>query len=150
MAKTTRANFLKTAGEGLAGLALLPLTGCASKLAEDLSKTPAQRRGYATVEEAMEVLGTKDPRYITSINGYQMYQATADELKSYAELLAKGNASVRHYIGKDGINTPHTHSYWTYTPERQEILEGLIRDADPDGNMVIDEREIWRFSRDFD
>jgi len=144
MAKNiSRANFLKTSAKGLGALATgVAFSGCASKLTEDLSKTPAQHRGYATNQEAMEFLRIQHPFMISNIEGYKMHIMTAAEMRAHAELRAKGNASVRQYINKDGASTTtHTRAHWTYTPRKQEILNGLLWEADRDGNMIIDNQE---------
>ncbi len=141
MENISRSDFLKTAGIGLAGLAFGG--GCVSKLSENLSLTPAQRREYATVEEAMEVLGVRDPTYITSINGYQMRTATASELRAHVEILAGEEGFSREYTSGDGFVG------WQYTLKKQQILDRLLWKADPDGNMVIDEREIWNAGKEF-
>jgi len=106
--------------------AVLAVTGCASNLST--SMTPAQERGYATVEEAMEILGIKDPKHIINIKEYQMSTVTSGALRRLANKQAanRDNSSIIDPSGKD-----------FFTPNHDELLYEMLPKIDINGDFVI-------------
>ncbi len=117
-----RKDFLKTAGTGLAGLTILPLTSCAS----NLPQTPEQRELNKGEKNAMQVLGIQNSDDMCYLNGYHMSKHMGRRIRERAERYTD------EYIQEQGINPENRDEVY------QGILRRMLEDADPDENYIVD------------
>lgn len=116
-------------------------TACAPGLILD----SPQSRGYATREEAMEVLGIRHPSLMSDLEGYKMSSVTAAQMRALAALKSgKEHVTQNTQVYKDGNTTTtvtRTSSSTTYTWGDRENLREILQEAETDGDWIIDRNE---------